>query len=209
MSTGHWLTHAPHDVQDHSTSGSITPYIDSSPISGRSSSLTAPAGAPPVSPAIIAGAAAMAWSRRSMIRSLGDSGFSVFQAGHCDWQRPHSVQVVKSSSPFHVKSWIDPTPSLASSSRSSMSSRVTGLPAEVSGLTAPSAIGRRPKSTLSGATKIWRCLELSTKIRNASITPMWSRRPRPSRNSSALWESPSPSAPSRLPTPMEMNAPLS
>ena len=42
-----------------------------------------------------------------MISSLGDSGFSVFQAGHCDWQRPHSVQVVKSSRPFQVKSSID------------------------------------------------------------------------------------------------------
>ena len=28
--------------------------------------------------------------------SLGDSGLPVFQAGHCDWQRPHSVQVAKS-----------------------------------------------------------------------------------------------------------------
>ena len=28
--------------------------------------------------------------------SLGDSGLPVFHAGHCDWQRPHSVQVVKS-----------------------------------------------------------------------------------------------------------------
>ena len=86
-----------------------------------------------------------------------------------------------------------------------MSSRVTGLPAEISGFTAPSATGRRPKSTLSGATKMWRCLELSTKIRNTSITPMWSSSPRPSRNSRALWESPS----SRFPTPIETNAPLS
>ena len=31
-----------------------------------------------------------------MITSLGDSGLPVFQAGHCDWQRPHSVQVAKS-----------------------------------------------------------------------------------------------------------------
>ena len=30
-----------------------------------------------------------------MISSFGESGFSVFQAGHCDWQRPHSVQVVE------------------------------------------------------------------------------------------------------------------
>ena len=105
MSTGHWLTQAPHDVQDQRTSGSITPYIDSSPISGRSSSLTAASGGArrPV-PARMAGAASIAWSRRSMISSLGDSGFSVFQAGHCDWQRPHSVQVVKSSRPFQVKS---------------------------------------------------------------------------------------------------------
>ena len=31
-----------------------------------------------------------------MITSFGDSGLPVFQAGHCDWQRPHSVQVAKS-----------------------------------------------------------------------------------------------------------------
>ena len=62
-----------------------------------------------------------------MISSLGESGFSVFQAGHCDWQRPHSVQVVKSRMPFQEKSSIVPTPSTESSSRSSMSSRVTGL----------------------------------------------------------------------------------
>ena len=204
MSTGHWFTHAPHDVQDHSTSGSITPYIDSSPISGRSSSLTAASGGDPPSPARIAGAAAIAWSRRFMISSLGDSGFSVFQAGHCDWQRPHSVHVEKSRRPFQVKSWIEPTPSLASSSRSSMSSRVTGLPAEISGFTAPSATGRRPKSTLSGATKMCRCLEFSTKIKNTSITPMWSSRPIPSRTSRALCDRPS----RRLPMPIEMNAPL-
>ena len=74
------------------------------------------------------GAFANAWSRRFMISILGESGFSVFHAGHCDWQRPHSVQVAKSSMPFQVKSSIEPMPSVASSSRSSMSSRVTGLP---------------------------------------------------------------------------------
>ena len=31
-----------------------------------------------------------------MITSFGDSGLPVFHAGHCDWQRPHSVQVAKS-----------------------------------------------------------------------------------------------------------------
>ena len=54
------------------------------------------------------GAFANAWSRRFMISILGDSGFSVFHAGHCDWQRPHSVQDVKSSIPFQVKSSIGP-----------------------------------------------------------------------------------------------------
>jgi hypothetical protein len=29
---------------------------------------------------------------------------AVFQAGHWDWQRPHSVQVVKSSQAFQEKS---------------------------------------------------------------------------------------------------------
>ena len=77
--------------------------------------------------------------------SLGESGFSVFQAGHCDWQRPHSVQVVKSRMPFQEKSSIEPTPSVESSSRSSMSSRVIALPSEVSGLTAPSAV--RPEDS--------------------------------------------------------------
>ncbi len=72
--------------------------------------------------------------------SLGDRGFSVFQAGHCDWQRPHSVHVVKSRMPFQEKSSIVPTPSAESSSRSSMSSRVIGLPADVSGFIAPSAV---------------------------------------------------------------------
>jgi hypothetical protein len=35
---------------------------------------------------------------------FGESGLPVFHAGHCDWQRPHSVQVAKSRKPFQVKS---------------------------------------------------------------------------------------------------------
>ncbi len=85
-----------------------------------------------------------------------------------------------------------------------MSSRVTGLPAEMRGFTAPSATGCRPKSTLMGATKMCRCLEFSTKIKNTSITPMCSSRPSPSRNSRAPCDIPS----SRLPTPIETKAPL-
>ena len=58
--------------------------------------------------------------------SLGESGFSVFHAGHCDWQRPHSVQVEKSSRPFQVKSSTAPTPSVSPSSSSSMASMSNG-----------------------------------------------------------------------------------
>jgi hypothetical protein len=47
--------------------------------------------------------------------SLGESGLPVFHAGHCDWQRPHSVQVVKSSRPFQVKFSTWPTPNTSSS----------------------------------------------------------------------------------------------
>src|SRR5690349_23066107 len=60
-----------------------------------------------------------------MITSLGDSGLPVFQAGHCDWHRPHSVQVAMSSMPFQVKSSILPRPKMSTSgSASSKSSTV-------------------------------------------------------------------------------------
>ena len=48
--------------------------------------------------------------------SFGESGLPVFQAGHCDWQRPHSVQVARSRSCFHEKSSIRPAPNTTSSS---------------------------------------------------------------------------------------------
>ena len=60
-------------------------------------------------------------SRRSMMSSLGESGLSVVQAGQADWQRPHSVQVAKSSICFQVKCPISPTPNTVSSSTFSMS----------------------------------------------------------------------------------------
>ena len=71
------------------------------------------------------GALAYRWSRRSMITILGDRGLPVFQAGHWLWHRPHSVQVVKSSIPFQVKSSILPRPKTSSSPGSSKS---IGLP---------------------------------------------------------------------------------
>ena len=59
--------------------------------------------------------------------SLGDSGLPVFQAGHWDWQRPHSVQVVKSSQPFHEKSSTLPAPNMSTSG--SAFSKSSGAPA--------------------------------------------------------------------------------
>ena len=60
----------------------------------------------------------------------------MFQAGHCDWQRPHSVQVEKSSRPFQVKFSTTPTPKTSSSAGSSKS---IGLPRETIGCSGPSA----------------------------------------------------------------------
>ena len=128
MSTGHCSTQAPQVVHDQSTSGSMTPPSSSSPTSGLS-----------VEPEYIS-------SRSAITSSLGDSGFSVFQAGHCDWQRPHSVQVAKSSSPFQVKSVIVPAPNTASSAGSSKSTS--------SGSSGPSATmpdGLRLNQMLNGA----------------------------------------------------------
>ena len=60
----------------------------------------------------------------------------MFQAGHCDWQRPHSVQVVKSSRPFQVNCSTVATPNWSLSG--SACSKSSGAP--------PLIIGRRPPS---------------------------------------------------------------
>lgn len=70
-----------------------------------------------------------------MIRSLGESGLPVFQAGHCDWQRPHSVHVEKSRMPFQENCSTWETPKVSSSPGSSQS---ISLPPEVIGSRAPS-----------------------------------------------------------------------
>lgn len=72
-----------------------------------------------------------------MIRSFGDSGLPVFQAGHCDWQRPHSVHVEKSRMPFQENCSTCETPKTSSSPGSSKS---ISLPPEVIGRSAPSAV---------------------------------------------------------------------
>ena len=91
-------------------------------------------------------------SRRSMMTSLGESGLPVFQAGHTDWQRPHSVHVAKSSICFQVNCSTRPTPKTVSSVTFSMS--MSGVLSR-----APRARGRREKATLIGAMKMCRCLE--------------------------------------------------
>jgi hypothetical protein len=72
MSTGHSCMHAPHVVQAHRTSSSIT--------SGTRG--TGSGSAPAALPSKIWGPCSNRWSRRFMTRSLGESGLPVFHAGH-------------------------------------------------------------------------------------------------------------------------------
>ena len=81
-------------------------------------------------------------SRRSMMRSFGESGLPVFQAGHWDWQRPHSVQVAMSSSCFHEKSSMRPAPNTTSSSSPTSSMDMSGVEAR---RRAPGGAGRWPR----------------------------------------------------------------
>ena len=104
--------------------------------------------------ACIRSALANMLSRRSMMRSFGESGLPVFQAGHWDWQRPHSVQVAMSRSCFQEKSSMRPAPNTASSSSPTSSIVMSGVEAR-----APRARGRREVATLMGARKMWRCFE--------------------------------------------------
>ena len=160
MSTGHSSTHAPQFVQDHSTSGSITPLTSAPPTSGRSASALTASGSFSRSSSEAAsryGALAKAWSRRSRMTCLGDSGLPVAQAGHWDWHRPHSVQVAMSSRPFQVKSSIFPRPNTSVSG--SASSKSSTFPFDRIGSSGPSAFGRRENMTFSGASAMCRCLE--------------------------------------------------
>ncbi|PQM46282.1 hypothetical protein C1Y40_03548 [Mycobacterium talmoniae] len=136
-----------------------------------------------------------------MISNFGDNGLPVFQAGHCDWHRPHSVQVAKSSMPFQVKSSILPRPNTASSGGSSKS---MGLPSYSIGSSGPSPLGSRLKATLIGARKMCRCLECSTMIRNASMIPMCNSRPMVSIHSLVVELK----CENHLPNNSEANAPL-
>ena len=119
MSTGHCSTQAPQVVQDHSTSGSMT--------LGTRFSTSTPAAR---FRCMTRSALANMLSRSSMMRSFGERGLPVFQAGHWDWQRPHSVQVARSSSCFHEKSSMRPAPNTTSSSSPTSSMDMSGVEAE-------------------------------------------------------------------------------
>ena len=99
---------------------------------------------------------------------LGDSGLPVAQAGHCDWHRPHSVQVARSSSPFQEKSSILPSPNTSVSG--SASSKSSTVPSDRIGSSGPSPSGRRENRTFSGASAMCRCLEYTTMTAKASTT---------------------------------------
>nr|CRL58609.1 hypothetical protein CPGR_05953 [Mycolicibacterium fortuitum subsp. fortuitum DSM 46621 = ATCC 6841 = JCM 6387] len=135
-----------------------------------------------------------------MITSLGDSGLPVFQAGHCDWQRPHSVHVAMSRLPFQVKSSIRPLPNTASSAGSSKS---IFSPLYSIGSSGPRPSGRRLKVTLMGARPMCRCLECSTISRKASMTPRWASSAMVSSHTLAVW----PSGASSAAMPSEKKAP--
>ena len=57
-------------------------------------------------------------SRRSTVNCWGDRGLSVFQAGQTLSQRPHCVQVWRSSICFQLKSSILVTPNVSAFSKS-------------------------------------------------------------------------------------------
>ena len=94
------------------------------------------------------GPSAKTWSRRSMIRSFGDSSFPVAYAGQTSWQRPHSVQDIVSRIPFHVRSETVPAPKRSSSSG----------PSKRSGSSRPRA-RVRVKKTFGPAVAMCRCFE--------------------------------------------------
>ena len=109
-----------------------------------------------------------------MIKSFGDNGFSVCHAGHCDWQRPHSVQVDISNKPFQVMSARVPKPNTSSSLGSS---KLISSPCDIITGNAPSEdfpSALRRKKILNGAKK--RChatpiVKLDAITMNQAIDP--------------------------------------
>ena len=93
--TGHSRTQAPQVTQSHT--------LSSGTAFGTSGwNAVSPSGFARASSS--AGPSANSWSRRPMIRSLGERRLPVAYAGHTSWQRPHSVHDIVSSICFQVRS---------------------------------------------------------------------------------------------------------
>ena len=131
---------------------------------------------------------------------MGDSGLPVAHAGHCDWHRPHSVQVAMSSRPFQVKSSIFPSPNTSVSG--SASSKSSTFPLLRIGSSGPSASGRRENRTFTGASAMCRCLEYTTITANAMITPICASR----NTASSTLSAPAPSGCRTCATAQDANA---
>ena len=133
---------------------------------------------------------------------MGDSGLPVAQAGHCDWQRPHSVQVAMSSMPFQVKSSILPRPKMSVSG--SASSKSSTLPPERIGCSAPQAVGAPGEQHVQRGQDDVQVLGVGDEhTRKPRITASWARM---NVVSSALFAL-RPSGASQWPTICEANAP--
>ena len=130
--TGQAASQAPQVVQDQSTSSSMT--------------------LPTIS-------VLLSWSRRSTVNCWGDSGLSVAQAGQARSQRPHSVQVCRSSICFQLKSLLFITPNDSSSSKSM---RFKLLP-------------RLEKNTFGIEVNIWKCLLRGRRIKKNRIDEVCSQ----------------------------------
>jgi hypothetical protein len=159
MSTGHSSTHAPQLVQDHSTSGSMTPFSVLADqraggllLDGVGQVLAFGVGLGQQVGGLGEGVVAQVQDDL-----LGRERLAGAQAGHWDWHRPHSVQVAMSSRPFQVKSSILPRPNTSVSG--SASSKSSTLPLLRIGSAAPRAFGRRENRMFSGASAMCRCLE--------------------------------------------------
>ena len=139
MSTGHCSTQAPQVVHDHSTSGSMTPPVaecrcasalgraDQRPLAPRRRRVPPAASASAASSAFSPPASRYGRLGERVVAQVHDQQLRRQRLARCsrpgtgDWQRPHSVQVAKSSRPFQVKSSTLPRPKTSSSAGSSKS----------------------------------------------------------------------------------------
>ncbi len=174
MVTGHASTQAPQVTQSHTAS-----YGMAASTTGRARAAARAAPSPPGPAAGMPGAsegrihgtrrrpgtrgtpasASMAIWRSPITNVLGLSGLPVAQAGHCDWHRPHSVQVKASSRSFQPRSTTARTPNVPVSASRSMDG------------SSPRGRSFR-KAVLKKAVAMWRCLEPGRYARKAETRRM-------------------------------------